>query len=41
MIESSGLHSNVIRFLAPLCITDEQLDRGVAIIDEAIAETLA
>lgn len=41
MIESSGLHSNVIRFLAPLCITDEQLDRGVAIIDEAIAEALA
>ena len=41
MIESSGLHSNVIRFLAPLCITDEQLDRGGAIIDEAIAEALA
>ena len=41
LIESSGAHSNVIRFLAPLCVTDEQLDRGIEIIDASIAEALA
>jgi 4-aminobutyrate aminotransferase / (S)-3-amino-2-methylpropionate transaminase / 5-aminovalerate transaminase len=35
---SAGLHSNVIRFLAPLVTTDEQLQEGLDIIAEAIAE---
>lgn len=35
---SAGVHSNVIRFLAPLVTTDEQLQEGLAIIGEAITE---
>jgi 4-aminobutyrate aminotransferase/(S)-3-amino-2-methylpropionate transaminase len=36
LLESAGTYGNVIRFLAPLCITDEQLDVGLAIYEEAI-----
>lgn len=36
LLESAGTFGNVIRFLAPLCITDEQLDAGLAIYEEAI-----
>ena len=36
LLESAGTYGNVIRFLAPLCITDEQLDCGLAIYEEAI-----
>jgi 4-aminobutyrate aminotransferase/(S)-3-amino-2-methylpropionate transaminase len=36
LLESAGTYGNVIRFLAPLCITDEQLDAGLAIYEEAI-----
>jgi 4-aminobutyrate aminotransferase/(S)-3-amino-2-methylpropionate transaminase len=35
---SAGVHSSVIRFLAPLVTTDEQLQEGLEIIGEAIAE---
>jgi 4-aminobutyrate aminotransferase/(S)-3-amino-2-methylpropionate transaminase len=35
---SAGVHGNVIRFLTPLVITDEQLQEGLDIISEAIAE---
>ncbi len=38
LIESAGLYGNVIRFLAPLVITDEQLKAGLDIIEEAILE---
>lgn len=38
IIESAGIYGNVIRFLAPLVITDEQLDAGLAIFEEAIAK---
>ena len=36
LLENAGTHGNVIRFLAPLCITDEQLNAGLAIYEEAI-----
>lgn len=39
MIENAGSFGNVIRFLAPLCITDEQLETGLTIFEEAIQET--
>ncbi len=31
---SAGPHSNVVRILCPLVITDEQLERGLDIIEE-------
>ena len=40
LIENAGTASNVVRFLAPLCITDEQLKAGLDIFEEAIKETL-
>ncbi|MEX2462245.1 MAG: 4-aminobutyrate--2-oxoglutarate transaminase [Paenibacillaceae bacterium] len=36
IILSAGIHGNVIRFLTPLVITDEQLQEGLDIIGEAI-----
>lgn len=36
MIENAGTYKNVLRFLAPLVITDEQLEIGLAIFEEAI-----
>ena len=38
MLENAGSAGNVIRFLAPLCITDKQLERGLEIFEEAIQE---
>jgi len=35
---SAGTHSNIIRPLMPLVITDEQLERGLSIIGEALQE---
>lgn len=35
---SAGTHSNIIRPLMPLVITDEQLDRGLSIIEESFGE---
>ena len=40
LLESAGTYGNVIRFLAPLCITDEQLDAGLAIYEEAIKASI-
>lgn len=39
MLENAGSYGNVIRFLAPLCITDAQLECGLDIFEEAIIET--
>ena len=39
LIENAGTYGNVIRFLAPLVITDEQLDAGLAIFEECLLET--
>jgi 4-aminobutyrate aminotransferase/(S)-3-amino-2-methylpropionate transaminase len=36
MLESAGTYGNVIRFLCPLCVTDEQLAVGLDIFEEAI-----
>ncbi|HOJ14657.1 MAG TPA: aminotransferase class III-fold pyridoxal phosphate-dependent enzyme, partial [Deltaproteobacteria bacterium] len=36
-ILSCGQYSNVIRTMMPLVITDEQLAKGVSILDEAFA----
>ncbi len=38
VILSCGSHGNVIRFLMPLVITDEQLERGLAILEESLCE---
>lgn len=35
LLLSAGLKGNVIRFLAPLVITDEELAKGLAILDKA------
>lgn len=37
LMENAGTYSNVIRFLAPLVMTDEQLEAGLKIYEEAIA----
>ena len=32
----AGTHSNVVRFLVPLVITDAELDEGVAVIEKVL-----
>lgn len=41
VILSCGNHGNVIRVLMPLVITDAELDRGIAILDESLHELSA
>ncbi|MDN7146057.1 aspartate aminotransferase family protein [Liquorilactobacillus mali] len=38
IIENAGAHGNVIRFLAPLVITEDQLNVGLTILEESIQE---
>ncbi|MGL6032700.1 MAG: 4-aminobutyrate--2-oxoglutarate transaminase [Kurthia gibsonii] len=38
LLLTAGVKSNVIRFLAPLVITDEELEKGLAILDRAFEE---
>jgi 4-aminobutyrate aminotransferase/(S)-3-amino-2-methylpropionate transaminase len=40
IVESAGTYGNVIRFLAPLVISDAQLERGLDILKAAIAASL-
>ncbi|AFA48511.1 4-aminobutyrate--2-oxoglutarate transaminase [Acetobacterium woodii] len=40
IIESAGVYGNVIRFLAPLVITETQLDAGLDIFEKAIAKCI-
>lgn len=40
MLENCGTYGQVIRFLAPLVMTDEQLEAGLGIFEEAIKEVL-
>ena len=40
MIEGAGTYGNVIRFLAPLVMTDEQLEAGLDIYESVIKELL-
>lgn len=35
---TAGAYSNVIRHLVPLVVTDEQLEKGLRVLDEAMAE---
>ena len=37
LMENAGTYNNVIRFLAPLVMTDAQLEAGLNIYEEAIA----
>ena len=40
MLEAAGTYGNVIRFLCPLCVTDEQLKNGLEIYEEAIVSCM-
>ena len=40
LLENAGSAGNVIRFLAPLCMTDEQMEAGLKIFEDAIVENL-
>jgi 4-aminobutyrate aminotransferase/(S)-3-amino-2-methylpropionate transaminase len=40
IVESAGTYGNVIRFLCPLVVTDEQLEAGFAIFEETLKECL-
>lgn len=40
MLEAAGTYGNVIRFLCPLCVTDEQLKKGLEIYEEAIVSCM-
>lgn len=40
LVESAGTYNNVIRFLAPLVMTDEQLETGLNIFEQAVAEVM-
>lgn len=41
LLLSAGIHSNVIRLLMPLTITDEQLEEGLTILAESLEAVLA
>lgn len=40
MIENAGTYNNVIRFLAPLVITDEQIEAGLNIMEKALKKCM-
>ena len=40
IIENAGTYGNVIRFLAPLVITDEQLEAGLQIMENALVKCM-
>jgi 4-aminobutyrate aminotransferase/(S)-3-amino-2-methylpropionate transaminase len=40
LMENSGNYGNVIRFLAPLTMRDEQAKRGLEIFEEALKASL-
>lgn len=41
LIEGAGTYNNVVRFLAPLVITDEQLEKGLEIFEAAIVKCMS
>lgn len=41
ILMKAGDHSNVIRFLAPFALSDDQLEEGMGILEAAIARTAA
>lgn len=38
LLLSAGIDGNIIRFLAPLVITDEELNKGLSILEKAFAQ---
>ena len=40
LLENAGSFGNVIRFLAPLCMTEEQMEAGLKIFEESILSNL-
>lgn len=40
LLENAGSAGNVIRFLAPLCMTDAQMEAGLKIYEEALVEAM-
>lgn len=40
VILGAGLYGNVVRFLAPLVITDEQLEEGLEVVEEAFVDVV-
>ena len=40
LLENAGSSSNVVRFLAPLCMTEEQMEAGLKIFEESILANL-
>lgn len=40
LLEGCGTAGNVIRFLAPLTMTDEQMEKGLEIFEEALREAI-
>jgi 4-aminobutyrate aminotransferase/(S)-3-amino-2-methylpropionate transaminase len=40
LVEGAGTYNNVIRFLAPLVMTDQQLEAGLDIFESAVSEAL-
>ncbi|MDO4976123.1 MAG: aspartate aminotransferase family protein [Eubacteriales bacterium] len=40
LVESAGIYGNVIRFLCPLVVTDEQLEAGLDIMENAIVKLI-
>ena len=40
LVEGAGIQGNVIRFLAPLVMTDEQLEAGLNIFERAIQKCI-
>jgi diaminobutyrate-2-oxoglutarate transaminase len=41
IIETSGADDQVVKFLCPLVISDENLKRGINIVEQSIRETCA
>ncbi len=41
MLISAGIFSNVIRLLIPLVVTDEQLDRGLTVLEQSILRAVS
>ena len=40
LLEAAGTYNNVIRFLCPLCVTDDQMEAGLKIFEDAIVANM-
>ena len=40
LLENCGTAGNVVRFLAPLTMTDEQMEKGLEIFEDSLKEVL-